>query len=128
MVANTERGERVQAGVRVSGGDDVHGELASLTDWLDNEPELRGRFRFERPDPEPGHMGVGTDVLIVALSGGGAVTALARSLSVWLKQRRADVSVEVTGVDGRQVTINALRIADPETIIREVLTELDGDS
>lgn len=117
----------VQASVRVSGVDDVHDEFPSLLESLRLEPELRGRVRLERQAPRPGQMGVSTDVLLIALSGGSAVTALARSLSVWLKQRRSDVSVEVTGPDGRQVAVNVQKAVDPEAVIRQVFAQADGD-
>jgi hypothetical protein len=49
------------------------------------------------------------------------MTALARSLSVWLVQRRSDLTVKVTGPGGRQVSVSARRVADPEQLLRAVL-------
>jgi hypothetical protein len=40
------------------------------------------------------------DVLAVALGSGGAVAALAGSLTAWLKTRRPDVSVTITTAKG----------------------------
>jgi hypothetical protein len=45
---------------------------------------------------------------------------LARSLSVWLVQRRGDLEVKVTGPDGRQVSVKARRV-DAEQLLRAVL-------
>jgi hypothetical protein len=66
-------------------------------------------------------MGGLADGLIVALGGGGTLTVLARSLSVWLKQRRADVKIEVRGPDGRSVIVSTNRVSDPEAVIMSVL-------
>ncbi|GLY71689.1 effector-associated constant component EACC1 [Amycolatopsis taiwanensis] len=89
----------------VEGVDAVAG-LASLTDWLRREGELRGRVRLIRHPPEQGQMGSLVDVLAVAVGGGGALTALAGSLSVWLRQpRRATVRIAVAKPDGTKVEI-----------------------
>ncbi len=69
----------------------------SLREWLAHEDELRGRVSIDQETLKPGQMGLLSDVLVVALSGGSAVTVLARSLPTWLKQRRADVTVEIVG-------------------------------
>ncbi len=99
----------------------------SLWDWLRNEPELRGRLQLSAaPTPTPGEaMGAPTDLVVqvsAALAGAGAVwAALARSLSVWLVQRRSDLTITVTGPEGRKVSVSAKRVADPEQILRSVL-------
>jgi hypothetical protein len=57
-----------------------------------------------------------------ALAGAGAVWAApARPLSVWLVQRRSDVTITVTGPDRRKVSVSAKRVADAEQILRSVL-------
>jgi hypothetical protein len=45
-------------------------------------------------------------MLAVAVSSGGAATALARALVVWLQTRRPNVSVTVTN-NGRSVSVQA---------------------
>lgn len=103
----------------------VHGAEAEqhmrlLYDWLALEDELRGRLRLcYRPVAE-GEMGGVLDVLTVTLGAGGAGALIARSVSTWLSQRRADITVTVKAPDGREVTIDVQRIQDPLAIIREV--------
>jgi hypothetical protein len=69
-------------------------------------------------------MGSGAVEIVVqaaAIGGAGVMVALARSLSVWLVQRRSDLTVTVTGPDGRQVSVSAQRVGDPEQLLRAVL-------
>ncbi|MGW7386737.1 effector-associated constant component EACC1 [Streptomyces sp. NPDC054794] len=58
-----------------------------LRDWLAAEEALRGRVELLARTPQPGQMGAALDVL-------------ARSLSTWLVQRRADVTVHMSRGDG----------------------------
>lgn len=106
-------------------GDDAETHLLALRDWLDQEDALRGQLDLVRHLPEPGHMGAGFDVLVVALGSGGAGAVLARSVSTWLIQRRADVKITMTARDGRRVEVNVVRAADPVRIIGEVAALLD---
>jgi hypothetical protein len=79
-----------------------------------------------RPEAAPvaaGDMGVLTDTLVVALGSGGTLSVLVGSLQVWLQHRRGDVSVEVTGADGRRVAITAGSTAEALTLLREVRGE-----
>jgi hypothetical protein len=100
-------------------------DVEALWDWLRNEPELRGRVRLgSAPTPE-GVMGSSSEFVVqvaTAMAGAGALwAALSRSLSVWLTQRRSDITVKVTGPDGRHISLDAKRVADPEKLLREVL-------
>lgn len=106
------------ARIQVDGGDPLV-ELAALEDWLRTAPELRGLVRRERAAPQPGEMGAVGDVLVAALGGGGAITALAAALGTWLMTRRGQVSIKVAG-DGRQVEID-IKSADPEALLRTIL-------
>lgn len=103
----------------------VHGAEAEqhmrlLYDWLTLEDELRGRLRLRSLPVVEGEMGGVLDVLTVALGAGGTGALIARSVSTWLSQRRADVTVTVKAPDGREVTIDVQRSQDPLAIIREV--------
>jgi hypothetical protein len=60
-------------------------------------------------------------VVILATATTATVPALARSLSTWLVQRRSDLTVTVTGPNGRQVSVSSRRVADPEKLLRAVL-------
>lgn len=95
----------MQAKLRVLGHSDPHNEFLSLRDWLVREPLFRGGVYVENRVVEPGDMGTLEDVLIVALGSGGAATVLAKSVSVWLQQRRSGLSVQITGPDGTHVEI-----------------------
>ncbi|MFI9405133.1 hypothetical protein [Nocardia sp. NPDC052316] len=89
------------------GGDDTHPELVSLRDWLSREPLLRGGVHTRAQAISPGEMGALDEVLVVALGGGGAVTVLVRSVSVWLQQRRSTLIVKITASNGTQVEITS---------------------
>jgi hypothetical protein len=110
-----------QVRVRVASGPDVLSELASLRSWLSLEEELRGRITDELAPPRPETMGLASDTLVVALGGGGALSILAHSLSVWLQHRRSDVTVEIDFPDGRSVKAAVLRTSDSLAVIEKVL-------
>ncbi|MFF4490023.1 hypothetical protein ACFY0F_26610 [Streptomyces sp. NPDC001544] len=105
--------------VRDGAGDDV---LAGLKAWLEDEPELRGRVRLVPTAPEPGAMGGAFDQLVVMLGSGGAL-ALARSLPVWLRQRRSSVDITMSRPDGSIVEIRADQARDADALIREALRD-----
>ena len=119
----------VHHGGRLKGGavadlritvDGRDGDAESLRDWLRSEPELRGHLRQgETPAPE-GAMGSSTE-LIVGVISSGAATVLARSLQVWLTQRRADISVKVAGPQGQQIVLDAKRVPDAEHLLNTAL-------
>ena len=112
----------MQARIVVDGRD---ADRESLWDWLRNEPELRGRLQLSAAPTPGGAMGAPIEVVIqvgAVLAGASAVwAAVAKSLSVWLVQRRSDLTITVTGPDGRKVSVSAKRVADPEQILRSVL-------
>ncbi|MFG2129296.1 hypothetical protein ACGFNV_16055 [Streptomyces sp. NPDC048751] len=114
--------------VRVSAEPGVEAEkhLVSLRDWLAAEEALRGRVELLARTPHPGQMGAALDVLAVALGSGGAGAVLARSLSTWLVQRRADVTVHVSRGDGREITVEVRRTSDPQAVIGAVGQLLEG--
>jgi hypothetical protein len=89
------------------GDGDQHEELQCLQDWLAYDNDFRGRVEVERSALCPEQMGELAEVLIVTLGSGGAVTALANSVSVWLRQRRSGFSAVITQPDGTRVEITA---------------------
>jgi hypothetical protein len=93
--------------VQLSDGDDVHDELSSLREWLSAESELRGRVKLERAPIQDGHLGALSDALQVALSHDGALTVLAGSVAVWLRQRRSKLRVKIINEDGSSQEITA---------------------
>jgi hypothetical protein len=89
----------MEADLRVSGGDEAE-ELADLWEWMRVERDLGGKVRPIWRPPGEGELGGVFEVLAVALGSGGAVTALAASLTAWLKTRRPDVTVTITTTKG----------------------------
>ena len=97
-------------------------DMESLWEWLRHDTELRGRLRTRSIRPADDAMGAPIELVVVLATATTAVTsALARSLSTWLVQRRSDLTVKVTGPDGRQVYVSSRRVADPERLLRTVL-------
>ncbi|GAA2981403.1 hypothetical protein [Kitasatospora sp. NPDC006786] len=118
-------GALVDLRLAVEGDDSVEG-LAELSDWLGQEPGLRGLVTPADAVPGPGELGAVADVLVVALGAGGAVSVLAASLQAFLAQpRRSDVRIVVSVADGRQVEVDAKRVDDVEALLRQVLGETE---
>lgn len=117
--AEFSAGAMAEARITVDGHDR---DAESLWDWLRDEPELRGRLRT-RSAPTPDEtMGVPIELVVVLAAATPAVAAaLARSVSIWLVQRRSDLTIKVTGPDGRQISVSSRRVADPEQLLRAVL-------
>lgn len=105
--------------LRVAGPDEI-GDTVSLIAWLRNERDLQGAVRVVPRLAADGEMGGAFEMLSVALGSGGAGVALAHSLSIWIAGRRADVKLTVTA-RGRTVELDARRVPDAQSLIREVL-------
>jgi hypothetical protein len=96
-----------EARVEIVGAADVHDELASLSKWLGGESEFRGRVRMLRAQLTDGQMGGLTDALSIGLASGGALTVPAGWVSVWLRQRRSTLTVEIGHKDGSSQEVTA---------------------
>jgi hypothetical protein len=104
-------------------GDEPAEGLAELSDWLRLEDELRGLVSSGRAVPQPGELGALSDVLIVAVGSGGALTVLATSLKVFLAQpRRSEVRIVVTAPDGHRTELDAKRVGHVDQLLREILS------
>jgi hypothetical protein len=101
-------------------------DVESLQDWLRSEPEFRGHLRQDEAPGPDGAMGAVVDVIIGVVSSR-AATTLAKSLQVWLTQRRADVTLKLSGPDGRKFDLDAKRIADAERLLNTALGWTAGD-
>lgn len=110
----------IDVSLSVDGGGE---DLGSLEEWLRAEPELRGRIRRGDSEEPAGSMG-GTTDLIVTLAMSGTLTVIARSVQVWLIQRKSDLSVDIVSPDGRKMSITARRVKEPQGFAREVLESL----
>lgn len=105
----------------VEGEDRAEG-LAELADWLRREPDLRGLVRPLAATPAPGELGAVTDVLVAAVGSGGALSALAASIKVFLTlPRRSDVRIVIRSPDGSSVELDAKRVGDVEGLLRQVV-------
>lgn len=102
-------------------------DLEELQEWLRQEPEFRGRVDLVEHQPKPGELGVISDVLSIALGGGGALSVLAASLrSFFAQPRRSDLRITVRRPDGGSVEISASRIDNVDALLRGVLGQ-EGD-
>lgn len=107
-------------------GDESADELSELADWLAEDDELRGLVTPSPMVPAAGELGATSDVLLAAVGSGGAVSVLAASLKAFLAQpRRSDVTIIVTGTDGRRVEISAKRVRDVEALVRQACGETE---
>lgn len=114
--------------VTVDGGID---EVLSLQQWLSGQDDFAGRTRLWRDEPEPGQMGSVLETITVAAGGGGAVSALIGTLSVWMRHRGAKITATVKKGD-RSVTIAADRVrgaelAQLQELVAEFSRTLDED-
>jgi len=101
----TEHNRPVLAQIQVEGRDETT-QLGDLWDWLRRERGLAGRVELAPRPPGPTDLGGVFEVLTVTLGSGGSAAVLARSLGIWLKTRRPDVTVTVTTEAG-SVTVKA---------------------
>jgi hypothetical protein len=101
-------------------------DLTDLFVWLRREAELRGKVRLQSRPLGPEEMGTLPELIAIAIGGGGVVSVLASSLSTWLAHRKSDITLKVTGRDGRIVELTAQRVAEADELLRQVLRETRG--
>jgi len=101
-------------------GDNADRYFQSLYSWLANENDFRGQVNARQQPIRPGEMGGVIDVLVVALGSGGAGAVLARSVTTWLTQTRADITLTIKSREGTQIKIDVNRAKDAEGVIREI--------
>jgi hypothetical protein len=118
LIITAGRRYDVDAHIAVAGGDTD--DVAALYRWLRSDDDLRGRVRLDQPTPGPGEMGALAEIVTVAVSSGGLVTALAGALTGWLAQRRrTPVTVEVAV--GSRTGFRTVRIDSPDPAVAERL-------
>ncbi|MFG2351498.1 effector-associated constant component EACC1 [Streptomyces phaeochromogenes] len=91
--------------------------LLALADWLRYEEDLRGKARLEHAEVASEQMGGLPQALVVAVSAGGTVTVLARSVVEWMKQRKSDVTVKAVKPTGESFEIDLRRVSDPDVVV-----------
>ncbi|WP_020666482.1 effector-associated constant component EACC1 [Amycolatopsis nigrescens] len=112
----------MRARIEVTGSEDVQADVASLREWLDGEPKLRGAVHREPAPLRDDEMGGVADVLVAALGDGGAIAALAAAVGTWLGTRRSKVTLRVTGRDGETVEVD-VQSKNAEAVLRAVLED-----
>ena len=107
----------------IEGGTAV--DIEALYGWLHHEPELRGAVRSRQVASTTETMGAATEI-VIALASSGTIGALARSVTTWLaereRQRRADLTLRLKTTDGRTILLEAQRITDVESLLRDALS------
>lgn len=97
-------------------------DIDTLWDWLRHEPQLQGRISMGTVPAPDGAMGVPVELVVALVT---SASFLAGALSRWLvereRQRRCDVTIKVTGPDGRQVSVSARRVPNSEQVLRAAL-------
>ncbi|MGW0004084.1 effector-associated constant component EACC1 [Nocardia grenadensis] len=116
-------GGSVDVSISVSAASDSAAEVRSLFRWLQREEDLPNPA-FTPAAPGPEDMGGLSDALVVVL-GSGTGVVLARSLSVWVRHRTADVKVTIRGQKGT-VELDGKRVRDPLAVV-EALREAAGE-
>lgn len=107
-------------------GDDSGAGLEYLDGWLRSDPDLRGRVVRKDKAPVPGQMGALADMLSVAVGAGGTLSVLASSLKTYFAQpRRSDVRIRMRTPKGAVVEVDAERVRDVESLLRDVFGEGD---
>jgi hypothetical protein len=61
---------------------------------------------------------MGTVEVVSVLVGSGALTALIRSLHLWIKYRQPKVHVKIIAADGRQVVVDGTNAGDVESVLK----------
>ncbi|WUW26303.1 hypothetical protein OG521_38265 [Streptomyces sp. NBC_01463] len=98
-------------------------DVASIRQQLTAHRDLRGHVSTVSAEPDEGAMGSGTELLLVGLGSGGALTALVTTLPALLQARRSAATVEVTLADGRSATITADSAKDARLLLEEALRD-----
>ncbi|MDQ2836916.1 MAG: hypothetical protein M3Y89_05785 [Actinomycetota bacterium] len=99
--------------------------LRSLYSWLADEPALRGQVSLIDAPVRPEQMGADATAVVVSLLTGGTATALARSLSVWLRYRKPQLSLKISQTsEGRLFEMTSDR-ANPAEIFQQIKALLD---
>lgn len=92
-----------------TGESNASDELRNLRNWLSDEPELHGLVTAVEQPIAPGHLGGVFGTLSVAVASGGALTVLASSVIVWLRQRTSDITLDISN-GSQHVKLRAMRV------------------
>jgi hypothetical protein len=108
--------------IAVVGGID---DDASLWDWLSRDRVLGGAI--ERvTTPRPGTMGSLWEIGVALGAAAPTIAALAQSLTVWHKQRRSDVELDITMPGGGEVKLHGTNVVVDKEMLAKALHEAMG--
>ena len=100
----------------------------ALKAWFDDVPELRGRSAVDIGPTQVGELGGASDVLVVALGSGGAVSVLVSALVRWFSVRSRPRPLKLTVTQGKKkVSIEVDQTTRSAELIKEILGAIDGD-
>jgi hypothetical protein len=104
-------------------------DLESLAEVLAGFDALRGRVRPDFARPGGDQMGGAVDALIVAVGQGGALSALAAGIALWLRNRRPgrSLSVDLKLPDGSRLTVSGEGIDDPAAVVSAAVRPWVGE-
>src|SRR5262249_3873980 len=109
----------VVAEVRIAANEQ---DIDALTDWLRHEPQLQGQISMGTSPAPDGTMGAPVELVVaLATSASFLVNALSRWLIERERQRRCDITIKVTGPDGRQVSVSSRGTPNSEQVLRAAL-------
>lgn len=101
-------------------------EAFALKTWFDDLPELRGRSTVEVGPIQVGDLGGVSDVLVVALGSGGAVSVVAGALVRWFTVRRRSHPLKLTVTSGKKkVSIEVDQTTGSADLITQILRAID---
>jgi hypothetical protein len=112
--------------IEVLGSTDDAKDLVNLSHVLKTDDALRqADIRLLSRPGDSGAMGPVTDAVLVALGGGGIGAVLLQTLGEWLRSRKSDVSVRLTGPKAT-VEINVSSVDAPDKV-ENILRQLEVD-
>jgi len=106
--------------VQIRIADSDYEDSAALYEWLQSEPEFRGRVRAIPATIKENDLGPVIELLTVALGSGGAGTILASSLKTWLRTRQTTAKITVESA-GRSITLDVQTVGEVSQLLEQIL-------
>lgn len=101
-------------------------EAFALKAWFDDFPDLRGRSTVEVGPTQVGDLGGVSDILVVALGSGGAVSVIAGALVRWFSVRQRSHPLKLTVTNGKKkVSLEVDQRTGSAELITQILRAID---
>jgi hypothetical protein len=108
-------------------GDAGPDDLRALASFLSEERELRGRADVADEVPPPGRLGAVSDVLVVAVGSGGALSVLVGAVAAWVQSRGSNVKILLQGPEGQRAEIAAEHVKSLDAAeLRRLVADVDA--